>query len=478
MKLFRKTVIFLIIGLFLGSSIISIIPITVEAYPGEIIDWLECQGFWPTGLTWDGQYLWNADLSDDKIYKINPSIHSIIDSFDSVGGSPWGLAWDGQYIWSAENEHSKIYKLNPSDGSVIKIIESPGMTPYGLTWDGDFLWNADLNNRRIYKIDPSDGEIIYSFSCPGIAPTGLAWDGEYLWNADFDYDKIYKLDPSNGKTIDTLDSPGKRPTGLAWDGDYLWVVSEYYKKIYQIDVIKNPPQIPEEPTGPISCYTINDYLYETSTIDPDEDQVRYGWDWDGNGMVDNWTDYHPSGDSVEASHAWSVPGTYYVKVLAEDLYGSQSGWSDSLTVTVSERPLMPRVNCEGTLNWYGVKPNELIIGSFTVSNIGEPGSELDWKVESYPDWGNWTFIPESGDALKPSDDAVVVEVFLQVPDEQEKRFSGEIIVLNEKDSNDFCKIPISLTTPKNKALNFQISFLRFLEKHIELFPILRYILRF
>jgi hypothetical protein len=26
---------------------------------------------------------------------------------------------------------------------------------------------------------------------------------------------------------------------------------------------------------------------------------------------------------------------------------------------------------------------------------------LDWKVESYPNWGTWTFSPESGDGLKP-----------------------------------------------------------------------------
>ena len=189
---------------------------------------------YPTGLTWDGAYLWNADNGTGKIYKLNPSDCSIVATFNPPGSSPTGLTWDGTYLWNADIDTDAIYKLNPSDCSVIATYNSPHSIPTGLTWDGSNLWNTDFWSEKIYKLNPSDCSVIATYNSPGVYSNGLAWDGIYLWYADGDSDKIYKLNPSDCSIVATYNSPGPAPIGLTWDGTYLWNIDSDTDLIYKI----------------------------------------------------------------------------------------------------------------------------------------------------------------------------------------------------------------------------------------------------
>jgi len=97
----------------------------------------------------------------------------------------------------------------------------------------------------------------------------------------------------------------------------------------------NPPNTPSQPSGPTSGNTGSSYSYTTSTTDPDNDNVKYGWDWDGDSVVDQWTGFYSSGAVVSTSHTWNSPGTYNVKVKAEDINGAQSVFSTFLTVVIT-----------------------------------------------------------------------------------------------------------------------------------------------
>lgn len=100
----------------------------------------------------------------------------------------------------------------------------------------------------------------------------------------------------------------------------------------------NPPNTPDQPSGPTSGYTGSSYIYSTSATDPDGDQIKYGWDWNGDGTVDEWTGYYSSGTTVSISHSWDSTGTYNIKVKAQDSNSAESGWSTALTVTISSPP--------------------------------------------------------------------------------------------------------------------------------------------
>jgi len=143
-------------------------------------------------------------------------------------------------------------------------------------------------------------------------------------------------------------------------------------------------------------------------------------------------------------------------------------------------PDVPDLDCEGYLRWINVEAGVTLNDIFYVKNIGESGSLLNWKIESYPSWGNWSFYPESGENLTPEDGQVIVQVTVNAPNEENKEFEGYIRVVNQDDPEDYHVIPVHLKTPRNRIINapFLNSLQNFLTSHPNLFPILqRLILR-
>ena len=49
---------------------------------------------------------------EDKIYKVDPSDGQVVSRFYSPDDIPSGLTWDGQYLWCADITKGKIYKLD------------------------------------------------------------------------------------------------------------------------------------------------------------------------------------------------------------------------------------------------------------------------------------------------------------------------------------------------------------------------------
>ena len=106
----------------------------------------------------------------------------------------------------------------------------------------------------------------------------------------------------------------------------------------------------------------------------------------------------------------------------------------------------PDLDCYGELIWSDIKPGDTVYGNFTVINIGDSGSWLDWEIESKPDWGTWTITPEEGYDLTPEYGPYLVEVSVVAPDEQNQQFTGEIKITNKENDSDFCTIDVSLLT--------------------------------
>ncbi len=163
-----------------------------------------------------------------------------------------------------------------------------------------------------------------------------------------------------------------------------------------------------------------------------------------------------------------------------DLYDyefTNPSWNETANFCIKALiPVVPDLECEGGLSWSSVKAGEEVTGNFTVENIGDPGSLLDWEVSEWPDWGNWTFTPLSGNNLKPEDGAFTVNVEVVAPDEKNENFSGVVKIVNKENSSDFCTIDVSLATPMNQQSNIHPLLLRILERFPNIFPLLRYML--
>ena len=84
-------------------------------------------------------------------------------------------------------------------------------------------------------------------------------------------------------------------------------------------------------------------------------------------------------------------------------YWTDHGYGDMafyLTGESAAPPPEPKISCEGNLLWEKVKMGSTVNATFRVCNDGDEGSLLNWKVDTYPTWGNWTFTPSSGTDLK------------------------------------------------------------------------------
>jgi hypothetical protein len=135
-------------------------------------------------------------------------------------------------------------------------------------------------------------------------------------------------------------------------------------------------------------------------------------------------------------------------------------------------PLVPDLTCEGSLSWADVEPGSTVTGSFVVENIGNATSLLNWEVQTYPTWGNWTITPASGVGLTPEDGPLTINVEVIAPDDPETDFTGEIIIVNSDDADDTCTVDVVLATP----VSYQSPFMVFIQRLVQRFPVLGFII--
>lgn len=103
--------------------------------------------------------------------------------------------------------------------------------------------------------------------------------------------------------------------------------------------VNNPPATSLPVSGPLSGYTDTLYMYTTSSTDMDGNRVKYVFDWNDDTTTE--TGYFDSGVTCSATHSWSNPGQYSIKVMTRDSQSAISYWSTGKTVTIYSRPSTP-----------------------------------------------------------------------------------------------------------------------------------------
>jgi hypothetical protein len=141
-----------------------------------------------------------------------------------------------------------------------------------------------------------------------------------------------------------------------------------------------PPNAPDKPSGSVTCDAGTSYSYSTSATDPDGDQVKYTFDW-GDGTTST-TNLVSSGASASASHSWSTTGTYQVKAMATDSRSATSGWSNPLSITITQNsaPNITSIPVGSASGGSGVSY------SYTASATDPDGDQVKYTF----DWGDGT----------------------------------------------------------------------------------------
>ncbi|UCF12941.1 MAG: PKD domain-containing protein, partial [Thermoplasmatales archaeon] len=134
----------------------------------------------------------------------------------------------------------------------------------------------------------------------------------------------------------------------------------------------NPPETPLTPSGPVFVEIGVEYMYTSSAVDVDGDQIRLRFDWD-DGNFSEWSEFVASNTSLSMVHSWDFISTFEVKVIAQDENGLNSSWSLPLNVTVSaidlgEEPPVADISEPGNLS-----ANQTIVfdasGSFDTDGV-------------------------------------------------------------------------------------------------------------
>ena len=95
------------------------------------------------------------------------------------------------------------------------------------------------------------------------------------------------------------------------------------------------PSKPDTPSGPTTGRVNRKYTYTTSATDPNDDDIYYCWDWDGDDIIDEWTDdAYPSGQTISTSTKWNKEYSGHIKVRCQDINGEFGPWSDPLPITM------------------------------------------------------------------------------------------------------------------------------------------------
>jgi hypothetical protein len=147
------------------------------------------------------------------------------------------------------------------------------------------------------------------------------------------------------------------------------------------------PYAPYPPWGTGVAYADESCSYSVYAIDPDDDQVKYTFDW-GDGATST-TSLVGSGIEASASHKWSVPPntktTFNVRAMATDEHGRTSGWSSIRAVTV----LGPTVNYPPTIPTTPSGPTSGVSGtsySYSTKATDPDGDQIQYIFY----WGDET----------------------------------------------------------------------------------------
>lgn len=201
-------------------------------------------------LAWDSQYIWTCTVSAE-VYKLNPTTGKVLDQFSlepsSAWGTPsqpWGMAFDDEgYMWIVDFAERKIFKIDPSTHSILYSFDTPFPDEggcKGLAWDGKYLDVLGWVSPVIYQMTKT-GTLVNTIELDNNGGGGLAWDGEHFWVPGGGH--ILKYD-SDGHQVGWIYAASEGTWDMTWDGTYLWASQRtnenwHDAKIFALEILKD-----------------------------------------------------------------------------------------------------------------------------------------------------------------------------------------------------------------------------------------------
>jgi hypothetical protein len=339
------------------------------------------------------------DTSGDY-YKLN--LNGEFSGSGSYMGVISGQIHDGtltgeQFVNKADLGNQKIENLNLNgkitildlDVDIDNMFFNPIYTPIQFPLNVGDTWNVPTNimNLEGYINKPSvvEGELSMELHAGGYVASCNKKENKQGYESI----KITQNSTNSWYAPDAGNVVYAKNSGII--KLFMWGLPDYFYEITFFEMKlkdtnyeppNDPPDTPITPYGETGGRAGVEYSYCTSGgEDPNNHQVQYGFDWNGDNSVDDWTNLVGSGEESCINHAFSSDGTYRIKAKTRDSIGAESGWSPELTVhmdpnNVPETPDTPS------------GPNQGIVGieyTYSTNTVIDPdGDDIAYEF----DWGD------------------------------------------------------------------------------------------
>jgi YVTN family beta-propeller protein len=278
-----------------------------------------------------GGHLYVTDPVGNRVAVIDTSDHSTV--FIAVGERPFCMAFLGTDLYVANNQDGTVSMIDTVHNDVIRTIAVDGH-PYAVAACGGRVYVTDYgfyggqSTHSISVIDAAGGHVIDEIPV-GYYPTGIAVSPEgsrvYVTNDEGSYTRTHPgtttvIDTATLEVIDTLpvggvsiavDDDGSHayvisrtyteqftsalaivdvatshvervcvngmPNALATNGDRIYLTDTWHSSVQQLtarqtsvvdtDAVNDPPTLAISQT--------DDYVYQATVVDPDNDTVTY-----------------------------------------------------------------------------------------------------------------------------------------------------------------------------------------------------------
>jgi hypothetical protein len=287
----------------------------------------------------DGGYILVGDI-------FTPEPYGHLGGWAIKTDSDGNIEWDKIFSYAVDDCKTKSIYQTSDNGYII----SGGTACFGNTGVDAWLIKIDENGNEEWNRSYGGVEHVDEAKC--VQQTS---DGGYIFTGNADGDlRLVKTNATGimewdkrygGSNVDY-----GRSVQQVSDGGYIigGCTNSYGAGAYDLWLIKTDengnlnesnhrPNKPMTPSGPTNGEVGILYTYTSNTIDSDGDIIYYWFDW-GDGSSSGWIGPYPSGETVEASHKWTIPDDFWIKVKAKDEHGREGEWSDPYIIKIGHQP--------------------------------------------------------------------------------------------------------------------------------------------
>jgi len=193
----------------------------------------------PSGIAWDGSYLWVCGYNEYRIFCVDPGTGDTLKTIPLNIQRPYGICYYDSSLYVLDNDNRRVVILSYSGAitDTLNLLEFGNIIfPTGLYVCSQRLWFNDTKGAAFGYAGDSTMFImdrLYGYPAYADFPSGIACDGTNIWVNDNASGSTAKINGTTFEMTQRFTAPGGQyPNGLAWAGNGLWYINNDSDEIY------------------------------------------------------------------------------------------------------------------------------------------------------------------------------------------------------------------------------------------------------